>query len=53
MMTKNHSIAPQSDREILSRRVMNPPRELGWKAFTDPKHPAQWRGPNGFTNTSN
>jgi uncharacterized protein YndB with AHSA1/START domain/predicted enzyme related to lactoylglutathione lyase len=39
------------DREIISTRVTNAPRELVWKAWTDPKHLAQWWGPNGFTNT--
>ena len=40
-------------REIVSTRVLNAPRELVWKAWTDPKHLAQWWGPNGFTNTFN
>lgn len=40
-----------ADREIVGSRVFNAPRELVWKAFTDPRHVAQWWGPNGFTNT--
>ena len=40
-----------SDREIVSRRVLNFPRELVWKAWTDPRHLANWWGPKGFTNT--
>lgn len=40
-----------ADREIVSTRVMNAPRELVFKAWTDPKHLAQWWGPKGFTNT--
>ena len=38
-------------REIITTRVLDAPRELVWKAWTDPKHVAEWWGPNGFTNT--
>jgi uncharacterized protein YndB with AHSA1/START domain len=38
-------------RTISATRVLDAPRELVWKVFTDPKHIAQWWGPNGFTNT--
>src|SRR4029450_14651 len=31
-------------------RVFDAPRELVWKAWTDPKMMAQWFGPRGFTN---
>jgi uncharacterized protein YndB with AHSA1/START domain len=40
-----------ADREIITTRVLNASRELVWKAWTDPKHVAEWWGPNGFTNT--
>ena len=40
-----------ADREIVSARVYAVPRELVWKAWTDPKHVARWWGPKGFTNT--
>jgi uncharacterized protein YndB with AHSA1/START domain len=38
-------------REITATRVFNAPRDLVWKAWTDPKHIAEWWGPKGFTNT--
>lgn len=41
-----------SDREILITRVFDAPRALVFKAWTDPKHLAQWWGPNGFTITT-
>ena len=51
-MPAKSSAAPQtSDREIVIARVLNAPRELVFAAWTDPKHVAQWWGPNGFTNT--
>jgi uncharacterized protein YndB with AHSA1/START domain len=48
MPTRNDTAA---DREISATRVVDDPRGLVWKVWTDPKHVAQWWGPNGFTNT--
>jgi uncharacterized protein YndB with AHSA1/START domain len=39
------------DREIVSTRVFNFPRELVFEAWSDPVHLARWWGPKGFTNT--
>lgn len=39
----------QTDLEIVAKRVFDAPRDLVWKAWTDPKHLAQWFGPKGFT----
>jgi uncharacterized protein YndB with AHSA1/START domain len=39
----------QSDLEIVITRVFNAPREMVYKAWTDPIHIAQWWGPKGFT----
>src|SRR5260370_17380009 len=41
---------PPKSRELVITRVFDAPRELVWKAWTDPKHMAQWWGPQGFTN---
>jgi uncharacterized protein YndB with AHSA1/START domain len=35
---------------LVIRRVVDAPRRLVFKAWTDPKHMAQWWGPHGFTN---
>lgn len=40
-----------ADRELVITRLLNAPRELLWKAWTDPKHLINWFGPKGFTNT--
>ncbi|OGG00864.1 MAG: ATPase [Candidatus Glassbacteria bacterium RIFCSPLOWO2_12_FULL_58_11] len=40
-----------SARELVFTRVFNAPRELVFKAWTEPEHVAQWWGPNGFTTT--
>lgn len=37
-------------RELFLTRVFDAPRELVFKAWTDPKHVQKWWGPRGFTN---
>ncbi len=44
-MAKNNS-----EKTILITRVFNAPREIVWKAWTDPKQMAKWWGPHEFTN---
>jgi len=39
------------DREIVSTRVFDAPRERVFRAFSDPSRLAAWWGPDGFTNT--
>ena len=48
---KEGSAEALSDREIVTTRVFDAPRELVFKAWTDPDHLAKWWGPKGFTNT--
>ena len=40
-----------SDREMVFTRTVDAPRDLVWKAWTEPKIVAIWWGPQGFTNT--
>jgi uncharacterized protein YndB with AHSA1/START domain len=42
--------APRPQREITLTRIFNAPRELVFKAWTDPKHLQAWWGPHRFTN---
>lgn len=37
-----------NSKEIVIERVFDAPRELVWKAWTDPEHVAQWWGPHGM-----
>jgi uncharacterized protein YndB with AHSA1/START domain len=39
-----------AERELTITRVFDAPRALVFKAWTDPRHLAQWWGPEGFTN---
>jgi len=44
------SAAGQVRQELSLARIFGAPRGLVFKAWTDPKHMAQWWGPRGFTN---
>jgi uncharacterized protein YndB with AHSA1/START domain len=35
--------------QMVVTRIFDAPRELVWKAWTDPKYIMQWWGPKGFT----
>ena len=50
MNDTNNSTISTSDREIVSSRVLNAPRDLVFRAWSDPNHIAKWWGPKGFTN---
>ena len=39
------------ERAVTLTRVYDAPRELVWRAWTDPAHLAQWFGPRGFTSS--
>jgi uncharacterized protein YndB with AHSA1/START domain len=45
-MTEN--TVNKTERMVVTR-VFDAPRELVWKAWTDPKYVMQWWGPKGFT----
>ena len=40
------------NRSMSFSRVLDAPRELVWKVWTDPQHVVNWWGPDGFTNTN-
>ena len=50
VMTNDTGEAP-SDREVVTSRILDAPRELVFDAWSDPARLARWWGPNGFTNT--
>lgn len=51
MATAIINTTPES--EIVSTRVFDVDRKLLFEAWSNPKHLANWWGPNGFTNTFN
>ena len=52
MAEKNSIDLEQDPRSIIGARVLDAPRALVFSVWTDPKHLAQWWGPNGFTTTT-
>ena len=50
MMAENDAIEVHG-REVTATRILDAPRALVWRAFTDPDHLKHWWGPNGFTCT--
>lgn len=42
------STVSESERMVVTQ-VFNAPRELVWKAWTEPQYVMQWWGPQGFT----
>jgi uncharacterized protein YndB with AHSA1/START domain len=52
-MAAGNSIDLDRDpRSIIGVREFDAPRDLVFSVWTDPKHLAQWWGPNGFTTTT-
>lgn len=51
-MTFNATTQASQDREIVVSRLVGAPRELVWKALTEPTHLKEWWGPFGFTTTT-
>ncbi len=40
----------EKENELTITRIINSPRDLVWKVWTDSKHLAKWWGPHKFTN---
>ena len=51
METKNEFIMRPGEPEMMITRILNAPRELVFRVWTEPEHIKHWWGPNGFTNT--
>jgi uncharacterized protein YndB with AHSA1/START domain len=41
--------SPAAELELVTTRIFDAPRELVWKAWSDPGHMKLWWGPKGFT----
>jgi len=50
MPTKSNDTEKLVGHELVITRVFSAPRDLVFKAWTDPAQLAQWWGPRGFTN---
>ena len=47
---KNSTEAGAGPNELNITEILNAPRSLTWRSWTDPIHVAEWWGPSGFTN---
>jgi uncharacterized protein YndB with AHSA1/START domain len=52
MAVRNSIDLEKDPRSIIGTRVLDAPRTLVFSVWTDPKHLAQWWGPDGFTTTT-
>ena len=52
MAAKNSLDLTSDPRAIIGMREFDAPRVMVFEVWTDPKHLAQWWGPNGFTTTT-
>lgn len=50
MDARNSPAREPAELELVITRVLDAPRALVFRAWTDPKQVAQWWGPHGFTN---
>jgi uncharacterized protein YndB with AHSA1/START domain len=49
MVTKDTDTASAAGKELVITREFDAPRELVWKAWTEPEHFMRWWGPKDFT----
>ena len=52
MAVKSSLDLEHDPRSIIGTRVLDAPRARVFSVWTEPKHLAQWWGPNGFTTTT-
>ncbi len=51
MVAASSFVADTTDRELVITRVIDAPRPLVFKAWTEPEQVARWWGPQGFVTT--
>ena len=49
MTASSSNMGQSTDQELIITRVFDAPRELVWKAWTEPERLMRWHGPRGFT----
>lgn len=52
MANEKSAASPAPEKEMSASRTFAAPRELVWKAWTDPEAISNWWGPEGFTTTT-
>ena len=49
MADASNAPTTSTKQELVIERVFDAPRELVWRAWTEPEHMMRWWGPKGFT----
>jgi Activator of Hsp90 ATPase homolog 1-like protein len=49
MAVRTSTLATPAEGELVITRIVDAPRSLVFKAWTEPEHFVRWWGPNGFT----
>jgi len=49
MLKEKENTKDTKEKELVINRIINAPRELVWKAWTDPEQVAKWWGPSNFS----
>lgn len=52
MAAQSSAATHPEERVLVLTRIFDAPRELVWKAWTEPERMARWFGPRGFTSSS-
>lgn len=50
-MAAGNAVTEPADRVLVITRIFDAPRELVFRAWTDPEHLVRWMGPRGFTSS--
>jgi uncharacterized protein YndB with AHSA1/START domain len=50
-MSLSNPVTEPADRVLVITRIFDAPRELVFKAWTEPQHLVRWMGPRGFKST--
>ena len=51
MAAESTAVTGPAERVLVITRIFDAPRELVFKAWTDPEHIVRWMGPRGFRST--
>lgn len=49
MTASDSAAAGTEERTLIIERIFDAPRQLVWRAWTEPEHLMRWQGPAGFT----
>lgn len=49
MAERNRAAAKSAERELVITRIINAPRDLVFKAWTEPERVMRWYGPKGYS----